>query len=119
MPSSPRSFAFDTITLWQGSVANIPNGWTLCDGTAGTPDLRDQFIVGAGNAYAPDDTHDRQPHIHQDLSAPHAHDVQPGAPATAGGPNFSAITTATAVSMTTDPSSAIAPYYALCYIMQV
>jgi microcystin-dependent protein len=25
----------------------IPSGWALCDGTNGTPDLRDRFIVGA------------------------------------------------------------------------
>jgi hypothetical protein len=40
------------ITLWYGSIANIPNGWYLCDGGNGTPDLRDRFVVGAGNIYA-------------------------------------------------------------------
>lgn len=40
------------IIMWSGSVANIPNSWSLCDGTNGTPDLRDRFIVGAGGAYA-------------------------------------------------------------------
>src|SRR5690606_16720903 len=30
----------------------IPEGWALCDGTNGTPDLRDRFIVGAGREYA-------------------------------------------------------------------
>jgi microcystin-dependent protein len=36
-----------TIVMWSGSIASIPLGWQLCDGTNGTPDLRDQFIVGA------------------------------------------------------------------------
>jgi hypothetical protein len=40
------------IMLWSGSVASIPAGWVICDGTLGTPDLRDRFIVGAGNTYA-------------------------------------------------------------------
>jgi microcystin-dependent protein len=40
------------ISLWSGSIASIPAGWHLCDGTAGTPNLRDKFIVGAGSAYA-------------------------------------------------------------------
>ena len=40
------------ITLWYGSIVNIPNGWLLCDGTNSTPDLRDRFIVGAGSTYA-------------------------------------------------------------------
>ncbi|MBI3602614.1 MAG: tail fiber protein [Candidatus Omnitrophica bacterium] len=34
------------IVAWSGSIANIPAGWALCDGTNGTPDLRDKFIVG-------------------------------------------------------------------------
>lgn len=40
------------IMLWSGSQASIPAGWVICDGTLGTPDLRDRFIVGAGNTYA-------------------------------------------------------------------
>ncbi|WP_435135696.1 phage baseplate protein [Formosa sp. A9] len=32
--------------LYSGSVASIPTGWQLCDGTNGTPDLRGRFIVG-------------------------------------------------------------------------
>jgi len=41
------------IALWSGSSASIPQSWALCDGSNGTPDLRDRFIVGAGGAYAP------------------------------------------------------------------
>ena len=40
------------ITLWSGSIASIPSGWALCNGSAGTPDLRDRFVVGAGSTYA-------------------------------------------------------------------
>jgi len=40
------------ITLWSGAIGSVPSGWNLCDGTNGTPDLRDRFIVGAGNNYA-------------------------------------------------------------------
>jgi hypothetical protein len=40
------------ILLWSGSVASIPTGWLLCNGSNGTPDLRDRFVVGAGSAYA-------------------------------------------------------------------
>lgn len=39
------------ILAWSGSIATIPSGWFLCDGTNGTPDLRDRFIVGAGSLY--------------------------------------------------------------------
>ena len=40
------------IIMWSGSVASIPSGWFLCDGTNSTPDLRDRFVVGAGSSYA-------------------------------------------------------------------
>ncbi len=39
------------ILMWSGSIASIPSGWALCNGTNGTPDLRDRFIVGAGSSY--------------------------------------------------------------------
>jgi hypothetical protein len=44
------------IIKWHGSVASIPGGWHLCDGTSGTADLRDKFAVGAGGSYAPAQT---------------------------------------------------------------
>jgi hypothetical protein len=40
------------IILWSGSIASIPSGYAICDGTGGTPDLRDRFVVGAGSAYS-------------------------------------------------------------------
>lgn len=40
------------IILWSGSVAGIPANWSLCDGTNGTPDLRNKFVVGAGSTYS-------------------------------------------------------------------
>lgn len=51
-PSVPTG----TIVMWSGGTSNIPTGWTLCDGTDGAPDLRDRFIVGAGNRYSTADT---------------------------------------------------------------
>lgn len=32
------------IALWLGSLATIPLGWKLCDGTNGTPDMRDRYV---------------------------------------------------------------------------
>jgi hypothetical protein len=41
------------VMMYSGSMADIGVGnlvgWSLCDGTLGTPDLRDKFVVGAGN----------------------------------------------------------------------
>ena len=46
---SPGSGAIPAgaIVMWRGAIASIPLGWQLCDGTNGTPDLRDRFIVAA------------------------------------------------------------------------
>jgi hypothetical protein len=33
------------IIMWAGTIAEIPEGWALCDGENGTPDLRDRFIL--------------------------------------------------------------------------
>ena len=35
------------IILWSGLVSNIPSGWYLCNGSNGTPDLRNTFVIGA------------------------------------------------------------------------
>jgi len=33
--------------MWSGTIATIPIGWALCNGSNGTPDLRDKFVIGA------------------------------------------------------------------------
>ena len=43
-----------TIFLWSGSTASIPSGWVICNGSNGTPDLRNEFVVGAGDTYSVD-----------------------------------------------------------------
>lgn len=49
----PTSFVKGMIIMWSGSLVEIGVGplaqWALCDGTNATPDLRDRFIIGAGN----------------------------------------------------------------------
>ena len=45
-------FPIGGIILWSGSVAAIPANWALCNGTSGTPNLMDRFVVGAGSTYA-------------------------------------------------------------------
>ena len=37
------------IIMWSGTT--VPVGWALCDGSNGTPDLRDRFVVGFGNRF--------------------------------------------------------------------
>jgi len=41
-----------SIIMWSGSIAAIPSGYVICNGSNGTPNLLDSFVVGAGNTYA-------------------------------------------------------------------
>ena len=50
--SGIESFVTGMIILWYGNTGNIPTGFVLCDGQNSTPDLRDRFVVGAGNTYS-------------------------------------------------------------------
>lgn len=44
------------IILWSGAANAIPSGYVLCDGNNSTPNLRNRFVVGAGDTYAVDAT---------------------------------------------------------------
>jgi microcystin-dependent protein len=39
------------ILMWAGGLT-YPTGWHICDGTAGTVDLRNKFVICAGSTYA-------------------------------------------------------------------
>jgi hypothetical protein len=46
-PTWGSSFPSGGIIMWSGTIATIPSGWLLCNGSSGTPDLRNRFIIGA------------------------------------------------------------------------
>ena len=46
-PTWGNIFVAGMIIMWSGTIATIPTGWLLCNGSNSTPDLRDKFIVGA------------------------------------------------------------------------
>ena len=52
----PDAFSPGMIILWSGLTSTIPTGWALCNGTDGTPNLTDRFIMGAGNTYGVNQT---------------------------------------------------------------
>jgi hypothetical protein len=147
-PTWGNAFVAGMIMLWSGSSASIPTGWLLCNGTSGTPDLRDRFVVGAGSTYAVgatggsanaivvSHTHTASvtdpghTHALQNLGSAQAGPDNGGAPVSAAtgwstgrepSPTFSA-TTGISVSNSTTGSSGtnanLPPYYALCYIMK-
>lgn len=135
------------IMMWSGSIASIPLGWLLCDGTNGTPDLRNKFIVGAyqdtaGTAYTTITGADTQTggtkdaivvsHTHTITDPGHNHTVeaQPGlsnSGAFGGGVSsarttITSTTNTTGISINTTGSSGtnenLPPYYALAYIQK-
>jgi hypothetical protein len=59
------------IVMWSGTLSSIPSGWALCDGTNGTPDLRDRFIYGWSDGVNPGGTGGAVSHSH--TVNPHSH----------------------------------------------
>jgi len=136
------------ISLWYGSIGSVPTGWYLCDGTNGTPDLRDRFVVGGGSTYAVGATGGSAnsivvSHTHTASSTStvtdpgHFHSyIQPapgttvqningtgqGAINSSTGSKTTGITVATSTTVDTAGTSGtnanLPPYYALAYVMK-
>jgi microcystin-dependent protein len=138
------SFVSGMIIMWSGSIASIPSGWLLCDGSSGTPDLRNRFVVGAGSTYAvnatggsadatlvshthtatvtdPGHLHSFTRHTSNGTSSNSALGNGDGNGSSVT-QNTSSTTTGITVSNSTEGSSAtnanLPPYYALAYIMK-
>lgn len=136
------------IVLWSGSIASIPGGWALCDGTNGTPNLKSRFVIGAGDtAYPVAGSGGTSTHAHSLVghfgwgSLPHAHilTTSPTPNAAAGSDLYCPTSNITSAMCDTDgtpldtgasssvvitqdtagPMSHIPPYYALAYIMKL
>lgn len=50
--SSTTAVPTGAIIMWSGSIGSIPSGYVICDGSNGTPDLRDRFVIGSGSNYS-------------------------------------------------------------------
>ena len=132
------------IVMWSGSVASIPAGWLLCNGSSGTPDLRDRFVLGAGSTFNPGATGGSAnaivvAHTHTATSVVtdpgHAHSYSAPSGTDDGGFSGSVVdsiisattgTARTGITVATTVASAgssgvganLPPYYALAYIMK-
>lgn len=107
--------------LWYGSVESIPSGWHLCDGTVGTPDLRNKFVPCAGDEYDPGDNDANPTHTHTFTGDGHSHGLETGAAfhVPTEDPTRSLTSTTIPAVGTTDAEGVVPPYYALCYIMKL
>ncbi len=81
---------------WPWSIASIPSGWHLCDGTMGTPDYRNCYLAGAGDTYNPGDSFGSDSQVHTFTGDGHTHDPI--------GPAIIALGTDTIVDISTDPA---------------
>jgi hypothetical protein len=131
------------IFLWSGSIGSIPAGYVLCNGSNGTPDLRDRFVVGAGSTYAVNATGGSADavvvtHTHAatvtDPGHLHTYTRAGGTDIVSGGgitiqtnnnpstQNTGSVTTGISVSNAnagvSGTNANLPPYYALCYIMK-
>ncbi len=106
------------ILMWSGSVATIPGGWALCDGTNGTPNLQNRFIVGAGDTYAVDATGGALTHTHTGYTNGHSHEIGSGTDI-GSDTDYASDTNSEMDSFTTDAANGLPPYYALAYIMKL
>ena len=120
------------IILYSGST--IPDGWALCDGNNGTPDLTDRFVIGAGKSYQVNDTGGEAEHTLTIDELPEHSFTLPGDPiinstangtVTLGVGGYFTTTRKFETLNTTDTIGScvahnnIPPYYALCYIMKI
>ena len=134
IPTATPSIPSGCILLWSGSTGSIPSGFLLCDGTNGTPDLRNSFIVGAGNNYTVGQTGGSADaivvsHTHTVTDPGHLHTYS--SPTTPGGggtgglgsqANANTSTATTGISIvsagTSGTNANLPPYYALAYIQK-
>jgi hypothetical protein len=125
------------ISIWSGATGSIPTGWVLCNGSNGTPDLRNLFVIGAGSTYAVGATGGTADaivvaHTHTINDPGHSHNTAStgsgtlanaaasGNTGTSSSTTSSAQTgiTATNSSGTSGTGANLPPYYALAYIMK-
>ena len=113
--------------MWSGAINDIPSGFVLCDGTNGTPDLRDKFVVGAGNNYAVDATGGQADAIVPNHTHPTTFDNKkyfPGGGSTsvsfggAGGYPADVFSMSNPSDGESVTNKNLPPYLALCYIMK-
>lgn len=115
------------IGMWSGEV--IPDGWLLCNGENGTPDLRDRFVLGSGTKYSVGDTGGyEEVTLTVEQMPNHRHNV--GIAATTGGSNYGLTPEAVVPTMVSSgfvrtnnsgssyPHNNMPPYYVLAFIMK-
>lgn len=90
-----------SIVLWYGSASAVPYGYSICNGSGGTLDLRGKSVMGATNAGDLLSTGGSSVHLHSADSntssdGSHNHNYNSGTVSAAGAFNYGDGTTSTA-----------------------
>jgi len=117
MRSFVRSIKKGMIILWSVAIVDIPGGWVLCDGNNGTPDLRNRFVLAAGDTYAVDALGGAVLHSHP-ANETHTHMISSGADI-ASGSGYNASCDSPVKAGVTGNADNLPPYHALAYIMKL
>lgn len=113
-----KAFRKGDIILWSGLISAIRGGWHLCDGTNGTPNLVDLFVICAGSSYVVGATGGSVNHLHDGATDGHSHTLAGGSQVNAGG-GHSNNTDSQTDAFTTNTANHLPSYYALAYIMKL
>jgi microcystin-dependent protein len=129
--------------MWSGTQFDVPAGWAFCDGTNGTPNLTEKFIICASANYPPTQTGGAAsvalvkanlPNYDLPITDPsHSHIYQEAGTLQVQSGNTTGCLTELSSSSTTSSTtgitvnsgggdtafSIIPPYYALAYIMKL
>jgi len=125
IPVASASVPIGGIMMWSGAITSIPSGWNLCNGTNSTPDLRDRFILGAGQSYAVGATGGEATHTLTIAEMPsHNHGGVPLVVTDVDRGSGSSLFSIDNISYTestggNDAHNNMPPYYALAYIMRI
>lgn len=107
------------IVAWSGAVVDIPDGWALCDGTNGTPDLGHRFIRGFKPPVPPlFGTGGTLSHDHNFTGDGHRH-TRPPVEILQYGNDHRPYDGEVQVTGTTDAGDNLPPYMVLCWIMKL
>lgn len=106
------------IIIWSGSALDIPEGYHLCDGSNGTPDLRNLFIVCAGSSFPVGSTGGFTQHTHSASGTIDSPYISEGEDIAAGA-DFDDHLASDAVTVTVPMANHLPPYYSLAYMMKL
>lgn len=120
-----QAFLSGMIIMYNGTASSIPDGWAICDGTNGTPDLTDKFIkagstVGnTGGASTIKLTTKQLPSHYHMSSVGEVVSVKLGEQSKETLLKSSTLSAATSSVGEGDPISIEPPYYTLIFIMKL